>query len=130
MEHPRAPDDDDAPRLTINKDDLKSVLIEVDQETHKNWRFEKVVPVVSLVALLGAGLGGAMFVQSINDRVAQVESAEKADNQQIEGQNKLFAQIATDSANTSSRLTAVEVKLGDVVDGIRRIELQQGVPGK
>ncbi len=131
MDQDRAADDD-APRLKIDKKDLVDAYVEADRELHKNWRFEKAIPIGSLAAVFGLFITGVSWWQSVNDQIAQIRHDEQHDAAQIDSQSTIFAKIATDSTNTNLRLTAVEVKLSDVVDGIKRIEERQGgdPPGK
>ncbi|MEJ0050922.1 MAG: hypothetical protein WDN02_06920 [Methylovirgula sp.] len=124
--------DDDAPRLKFDKRELTEPIVEADKELHKNWRFEKDIPIGALVGIVGLVITGVTWYQSVNDQIAAIRAAEIHDATQIDNQTSVFARIASDSNNTNLRLTAVEVKLSDVIDGIKRIEERQGgdPPGK
>lgn len=132
MEDNHAPGDDDLPRLKVDKQELKEVFLEVDHEIHKSWRFDKAIPVASLGAVIVFIIGGGMWVQSISDQVNSIRAAEVHDAAQIDSQTATFAKIAGDSTQINLRLTTVETKLNDVIDGIKRIEDRQGgdPPGK
>lgn len=104
---------------------LKEAIVEADKEVHNEWRLEKILSFSTIFGVILGLATGAMWVQSISDRVRAVEVAEVHDESLITDQSNVFAKIAVDSTSTNLRLTALEVKVNDVIDGIRRIEQQQ-----